>query len=235
MLRRIRYCKTISAIRSVPWRFVLLIFIMLCIPVIIIFHGRSIASFLETSAYTIGFIPLFFIMIISGCRWVLKLRRTQIHDQISGHICPHCKYSLIGLPCDKDQFSMCPECGIAWRLTKKVTTLSCPQYKRDFTASLIVIMSYVVYLIWSMRNGEELFSTNHKFLFCFTYGIIMMFLNQWMRNTIFISNFILPRGRDVQDKICPACDALIEDHSTNSDGITTCARCGAVWRLPDQD
>ncbi|MBY0112662.1 MAG: hypothetical protein K2Y21_07565 [Phycisphaerales bacterium] len=54
-------------------------------------------------------------VIYKAARWLWA--PIEAREMLRKCLCPHCRFSLVGISPDPDGCTVCPECGAAWRLT----------------------------------------------------------------------------------------------------------------------
>jgi len=224
-------------IRSVPWRFVFLLIFPVFIPTIIIFYYfQPEVSILKSSwMITAYFLYIFYFLMMTILFPILfrKYYRKRINNLLSNSYCPHCGYSLIGLHCREDGFTLCPECGVAWQLPERVTKPSSHSYRLEFVAACLIILLFTVYIIWSIELGNPIFSSIHMVVFyAMIFGIFVTSI-RWINSKKNRPRLVIPNYHDLQQANCPACHVVLDGVSMDWDGVSTCSQCGAVWKIPD--
>jgi len=127
---------------------------------------------------------------------------------------------------------MCPECGTAWRLPAQNLTPARRGYGLEFISAGCLVLAYAIFLSWFIQGGEPLKSFPPVITFIGVDLAVYLILRRWIEEKIMMYH-IIPVGQALLHGTCPACNALIGEKMTNSDGITTCPECGAAWKLSD--
>lgn len=232
MIKISNYSFTWRQIRSVSMRCVFITFILYAI-VFIIYSQQNSWQWVKAARDASHLIPLLILLslsIIGYARDRKKLRSKTIQSLIDRSICPHCKYLMNGLPVGDDGLTTCPECGIAWKLTNNIKMPfknKVGTYRWEF---IIIILLGIFFIVRGIYLGTPFFSEAGALLVVLVVVNIILIIK-----TIFPKSYFLSQNNhhDIKPGVCPACDALMEDNMMDEDGITTCPKCGAVWRLTD--
>jgi len=184
-------------------------------------------------SYLLGGLPILIITIIFMPRSLHDFRRKNVTLLLSGHSCPQCGYSLIGLHCREDGFTLCPECGVVWQLPERVIKISSHSYRFEFVAACLIILLFTVYIIWSIELGNPIFSSMHMVVFyAMILGIFVTSI-RWINSKKNRPRLVIPNYHELQRGNCPACHVVIDGVPANWEGVTTCTECGTVWKIPE--
>jgi len=176
----------IRRLRGVQWRIVIVIFSVQSLGQLLFWYYGTAASssmIIISACFFISIITTI-ILLPSLCRRPHDIYWGRSQLMLSYHRCPNCEYSLIGLECNDDHFTVCPECSISWKLPEEIKEP--PSYRKQKLMKLL-----------------------------FTHHVMKL------------------DDENLRD-ICPACEAVIGNTNTNVDGNTTCPKCEASWKWPEQ-
>jgi len=218
----------VRRMRSVPPLFGLLLFL----PVILVivanwdsFHRLPILICLVAG------LPVLVIPLLFATRELRNFRRKRVTPLLSGHICPHCGYSLMKLPSRDDGFTLCPECGVVWRLPEMGTNSTSDKHLLQTYFSYFIIILIAVYLVWSTVLGEPVFSFLHFVFFGeMVLGIIIIYIRKDNRKKN-IHRLVMGNYHKLEWGNCPACHVVLDGVAVDWDGVSTCSQCGAVWKI----
>lgn len=219
---------TVRRLRSVPRR-------------LVVFHlvnGLSIliavAWFIDISYFTtlVFFVPAVFQFFFLPPFIIGEFCRRRSRFQIASHVCPGCDYSLRGLYDRENRFTTCSECGISWWLPEVRRESPSQSHRWLFATAGLAVLLFAVYLGWSFEIGISIKSLRHLAVFGVMLLVVNMILRRWVNDTVIRSAPVVPLWTGGQDEgICPACAAVRKEAETDANGVTTCSKCAAVWRL----
>jgi len=219
-------------IRSVPWRFVFMFLSPAYLPPIIVWC--SFSKMPSGSMMIFMVLPLSALMIFIMPQYLREYRRKRVQYILSYHNCPHCGYSLIGIPRREHRLTACPECGTEWRLPEQITSHPTPHYRRDVIILGVFLLIISIFISGEIHRGEPLFSALNTVIIGFFIYLLYQTISQWVQYKRTKPHMYIPSHQEIQLGICPACNALIAENMTNSDSITTCPECGVVCKFPEE-
>jgi len=162
-------------------------------------------------------------------------RRKTVTALLSGHTCAHCGYSLKGLPNHDGGFTICPECGVAWRLPERVSKTTRENIRLQMFFSFLATVLVVAWIVWSTVFGEPVFSFLHVILSCeLIIGVALNYV-RWSNHKKNKPRLVMGSYHELERGHCPACHVLLDGVAMDWDGVTTCEECGAVWRVADSE
>jgi len=183
--------------------------------------------------YILAEFTVFVITLIFFPRSLRGFRRKTVTTLLSGHICPHCGYSLLRLPYREDGCTLCPECGVAWQLPELTAKPPVKWFGFRFAISCLTILSFTVFIILSIAFGDSILSSTVVLVFVNLIFISFVTFLFWSSNRADHPYLVIPIYRGLERGHCPACHVVLDGVAVDWDGVTTCGVCGAVWKVPD--
>jgi len=224
----------IRRIRSVPWRFIFFLYF----PIVIVINLSAWDSTRDSLIlfFIIGGISVLLPTILLLPRSLHEYRQKTVSLLLSGHYCPRCGYSLIGLQCCKDGFTSCPKCGLSWKLPERVNQPSLSSDKHHFgiISSWLILIALFVYIIWSIELGGAIFSSRHILALIGMIAVVLDISKRRNTNKNKSPRLVMTNYHKFDGKNCPACNVVLDEARVDWGHGYTCRECGAAWKLTDR-